>query len=418
MIRVSNVAKTFRLYRKPSDRLKELVLRRSYHSIYNALQDISFEVPDGTTLGIIGPNGAGKSTLLKILTGILLPDQGTVHVSGRMTGLLELGTGFNNEMSGLDNLRANAMLLGMTGDDIHQRRDTIIDFAELGDFIYEPMKTYSSGMVVRLAFAIAIHADPACFVVDEALSVGDAYFQQKCMRAIQDFRARGGSIIFVSHDLNAVKSLCDQAILLEQGVVIDHGVPKNVVDHYHARLLQRSHQGDVPTQIQQPTATITPNKQEPLVGTGEVHVQGPYLYNQAGQRIEQLTSEELLIIRAKIQSHKRLDQPHYGLGIRNRFGHSVFETNTYCMQITPPPVSAGETTTIEWQLHANLIPGDYSITIGVGNRPYGTGSFEEILFFDHDLAMLSIHINLEAIRYDGYFNMHPQFTTVELDKIT
>lgn len=418
MIVAEHISKSFRLYRKPSDRLREILLRRPFHSVHHALRDISFRIEDSETLGIIGPNGAGKSTLLKILTGVLLADSGQMHISGRVTGLLELGTGFNPDMTGLDNIRANAMLLGMAPEQIHQRRAAIVDFAELGDFIAEPLKTYSSGMLMRLAFAIAIHADPACFVVDEALSVGDAYFQQKCMRAIQAFRERGGSILFVSHDLNAVKTLCDQAVLLEDGRILDQGTPKDVVDHYHARMLKRSHGGDLPAEIQRPATTLAraelppadkpePMREKPLIGTGEVRLLQLRLLNAAGEPIAALSSEAPLTIVAHIQTLRALDQPHFGIGIRNRFGHSVFETNTYCMGQRPAPLTAGEIAVVTWQLEANLVQGDYSITVGVGNRPYGTGSFEEILFFSHELAMLSIEVNPDAIRYDGFFNMRP-----------
>ncbi|MBB1074784.1 ABC transporter ATP-binding protein [Rhodoferax sp. 4810] len=416
MIRADHISKTFRLYRKPSDRLKELILRRNYHSVHCALHDVSFQITDGQTLGIIGQNGAGKSTLLKILTGVLLPDTGDVQISGRITGLLELGTGFNMDLTGLDNIRANAMLLGMTQEQIQARRTAIIAFAELGSFIEEPLKTYSSGMVMRLAFAIAIHADPVCFVVDEALSVGDAYFQQKCMRRIQEFRANGGSILFVSHDMNAVKTLCDEALLLENGCVIDRGSPKAVVDHYHAMFLSRSHHGDLPVAINKPPEVIDTQPaqsivvESPLVGTGEVRLLKLELYNAADQLIQHLTSEEPLRIVAHIQTLRDLDQPHYGIGIRNRLGQSVFETNTYCMGQHPPALVAGETVQVIWQFTVNLIAGDYSITVGVGNRPYGTGSFSEILFFSHDLTMLKIETNTTAIRYDGYFNMHPSVT--------
>nr|WP_207188054.1 ABC transporter ATP-binding protein [Thiorhodovibrio winogradskyi] len=408
--------------------MREIILRRSFHSVHQALSDVSFRIEDGETLGIIGPNGAGKSTLLKILTGVLIADTGRIDISGRITGLLELGTGFTMDMTGVDNIHANAMLLGMNPAQVRERRDAIIDFAELGDFIAEPLKTYSSGMLMRLAFAIAIHADPVCFVVDEALSVGDAYFQQKCMRAIQAFRERGGSILFVSHDLSAVKMLCDTAILLEDGRIIDQGVPAAVVDHYHARMLKHSHGGDVPAEIHAPSqatsrapqGTVAKSKSEPtmaetqpLIGTGQVRLLGLHLLNADGEPVEAVTSESPLTIIARIQALKDLDQPHYGIGVRNRFGHSVFETNTHCMGQRPEPVSAGQSVAVTWRFDANLVAGDYSVTVGVGNRPYGTGSFEEILFFAHELAMLSIETNPNAIRYDGYFNMHPQVAITE-----
>lgn len=192
MIRVENISKTFKIYPAPSARLKEILLRRPCHTLHAALEKISFSVEDGETLGIIGPNGAGKSTLLKLLSGILIPDEGKISISGKITGLLELGTGFNSEMTGRQNISMNGLLLGMTAEEIRAKEETIIAFSELESFMDNPLKTYSSGMVMRLAFAIAYHAEPACFLVDEALSVGDAHFQQKCMKAIRSFKERGG----------------------------------------------------------------------------------------------------------------------------------------------------------------------------------------------------------------------------------
>ena len=189
MIEVNGLSKRFKMYGRPSDRLKEVLFRRSFHHSHLAVNDASFRVGSGETLGIIGKNGAGKSTLLKLLTGVLQADAGDIQIDGRMTGLLELGTGFDMELSGLQNIISNALLLGMTMDEIRARREDIVAFSELGDYIGESLRTYSSGMIMRLAFSIAIHADPRCFVVDEALSVGDAHFQQKCMRRIKEFRA-------------------------------------------------------------------------------------------------------------------------------------------------------------------------------------------------------------------------------------
>lgn len=404
MIRVAGVNKQFRLYSKPSDRLRELILRRPYHTVHQALQGISFELPSGQTLGVLGQNGAGKSTLLKLLTGVLLPDSGSIEINGRLTGLLELGTGFNLETSGHANIQSNAALLGMTPDEIEARRTAIVDFAELGPFISEPLKTYSSGMLMRLGFGIAIHADPACFVVDEALSVGDAYFQQKCMRAIHDFRARGGSVLFVSHDMSAIKSLCDEAILLEGGRIVDRGMPRDVVDHYHGMLLRKSHRGDLPVSVTRPDSQA---EAVPLAGTGEVDLVAVDLLDAEQHPVASITSEERLVIRVRLRAHRDLDQPHYGIGIRNRFGHSVFETNTSCAGVAPEPLLAGEGVAVEWELVANLSAGDYAITVGVANRAQTVGSFEETLLFTHDAAMLEVTVNPDAILYDGAFNMHP-----------
>ncbi len=251
VIRVSGITKRFKLYHSPKDRLKEILFRKQYHRDFTALDNVSFEVGEGETLGIIGQNGAGKSTLLKILSGVVIPDGGTIEVDGKVTGLLELGTGFNPELTGVENIYMNGTFLGMSRDELDRKKQSIIDFTELGDFVYDPIKTYSSGMLMRLAFSIAIHAEPKCFLVDEALSVGDAYFQQKCMRRIQEFRAAGGSIIFVSHDTNAVKTLCDYAIMLESGKIAMAGKPKEVVDFYQGLLLKKAHVGPSEVKIDQ-----------------------------------------------------------------------------------------------------------------------------------------------------------------------
>jgi len=233
MIRVEHLTKTFKLYHSPADRLKEILLGRRYYREFTALQDVSFTVAAGETLGIVGQNGAGKSTLLKLLMGILIPDNGEIAIDGKISGLLELTIGFNSEFTGIQNIYMNGTLRGMSKKEIDAKCEKIVAFSELDDFIDEPIKTYSSGMVMRLAFATAIHDDPQAFVVDEALSVGDAYFQQKCTRKIMEFKEKGVSIIFVSHDLNSVKLLSDKALLLDHGQIVDEGEPAKVISTYN-----------------------------------------------------------------------------------------------------------------------------------------------------------------------------------------
>ena len=300
MIRVEGVSKKFRIYATPGDRLKEKILGRSYHHEYQALSEISFEVGAGETLGIIGQNGAGKSTLLKILSGVLMPDTGRIEVSGKVTGLLELGTGFNPELTGVQNIAMNGTFLGMSHADIEAKRDTIIEFAELGPFIDEPIKKYSSGMLMRLGFAIAIHADPECFLVDEALSVGDAYFQQKCMRKIQEFKMQGGSIIFVSHDINAVRVLCDTVILLQSGKVISSGPPKEVVDYYNCLVVERSHTG-----YTEGVRVDRVNRDGGLhseLTSEAVEIERIRILNEQGDEVTFIHSEENLVLELAIRS--------------------------------------------------------------------------------------------------------------------
>jgi lipopolysaccharide transport system ATP-binding protein len=408
MIKVEGISKKFKLYRSPADRLKEILFRKQYHKDFVALENISFEVGAGQTLGIIGQNGAGKSTLLKILSGIVIPDSGTIQINGKVTGLLELGTGFNAEMTGLENIYMNGTLIGMTKDEIDRKKQTIIDFSELGEFIHEPIKTYSSGMTMRLAFSIAIHADPTCFLVDEALSVGDAYFQQKCMRKIQEFRASGGSIIFVSHDMNAVKMLCDSAIMLDHGRRIDTGEPKDVVDFYQNMVLKRMHQGDVPVEVQVKKVEKEHSGNNSGISTGEVELVSFKVCNENGEEISYIESENVIKIVFEVKALKDLGDLHYGLMIRNNLGLSIFETNTYCMKMKTEKLSKGQIAKIEWVMEFPLYTGTYSFSVGVANRGFDIGSFEEYLLLIHEVDVVKVLSKQNAIIYAGVFNINPK----------
>ena len=351
MIRVKNISKQFRLYNKPSDRLKEALLRRPCHHIHQALQGVSFEVESGQTLGIIGHNGAGKSTLLKLLNGVLLPDTGTIETGGRITGLLELGTGFNYELSGLANIAHNGLLIGMTSAEVAQRHQAIVDFSELGEFIREPLKTYSSGMVMRLAFAIAIHAEPDTFLVDEALAVGDAHFQQKCYRRIKDFRARGGSIILVSHDLNAIKMLCDRALLLDHGRVYEAGPPEQVVNVYNF-LVARQSEGAV--QMLQ-----SKGEAESEYGTLQARIEKLVIEGALSQG-STVSSGELTHVSLDYQVDSPLKELTVGILIRDRFGQDVFGTNSHLNGIAAPCVQGHWRARFAMQME--LAPGKYTMT--------------------------------------------------------
>lgn len=352
MLSVTALCKQFRLYERPSDRLREALLRQTRHRPYQALDHVSFAVPAGQTLGIIGRNGAGKSTLLKILTGVMLPDSGTVQVEGRITGLLELGTGFNVELSGRANIVANALLLGLTRRAINARLDAIIDFAELGAFIDEPVRTYSSGMVMRLAFATAIHADPGCFVVDEALAVGDAHFQQKCMRRIRTFQAEGGAIVFVSHDLNAVKMLCDRALVLEQGRVVADGSPETAVNEYN-RIIA----GD-------DDALAEARFKDALgYGSGEARVVDATLYG-ADSGATSMSSGEELMVTLVVAADAPVADLTAGVVIRDRFGQDIFGTNSYHLAHALA-LAAGERRTLMFRIRVDLAPGKYTVTVAL-----------------------------------------------------
>ncbi|EIC22563.1 ABC transporter ATP-binding protein [Thiorhodovibrio frisius] len=397
MIVVEKLTKTFRLYRRPSDRLRELILRRAFHHVHHVLDDVSFAVKDGETLGIIGCNGAGKSTLLKILTGVLLPDSGRTQVSGRATGLLELGTGFNLELTGLENIRANALLLGMTAARAKNRESAIIEFAELGEFIAEPIKTYSSGMIMRLAFAIAIHADPACFVVDEALAVGDAYFQQKCMGALQRFRNKGGSIVFVSHDLNAIKLLCDKVLVLDNGRVVGYDKPEPATNLYN-RIIARVQQDAERKHEETP-----PEPTE--YGSGRAWIERARIVGSASAG-NVMSAGETAEIWVDYLVREAVDDLTLGFMIRDRFGQDIFGTNTSLFnQTLNPPLGVPQTAC--WQVVLNIAPGHYTVTLGLHRR---AESGVEVLHW-HDSVLRFEIAGIQGLAFGGVCRLETKFFT-------
>lgn len=358
IIRVQGLRKTFRVYHRPADRLRELLLRRQLHYEHPALVDIGFELRPGEALAILGANGAGKSTLLKLITGVLLPDAGTIHIHGRIAGLLELGTGFDGNLTGRQNLWNNARLLGLSEAEIARVADDIIQFSELGDYLDAPVRTYSSGMVMRLAFSIAIHTNPTCFVIDEALSVGDARFQQKCLRKIQAFRQAGGSLLFVSHDLNAVKVLCDRAIVLDKGRISFEGDPHAACVAYQ-KLLMR----------------LGPDKASQRYGKGTIRIVAASLVNAQGLSGRYASGERVTL---KVQLDAQVDSSTLTLGfmIRDRLGQDLFGTNTQLHGITLD-LKAGQPCHIEFEFLLNIGPGQYTLTLGLHDRDHFTDDVQD-----------------------------------------
>ena len=352
MIALEHVSKTFRIYRHPSDWLRERIFRRRYHESRAAISDISFSVAEGEVFGVVGRNGAGKSTLLKLIMGVLLPDTGTIRRDGRVTGLLELGTGFNSTMSGADNIVLNGTMLGMSSADIAARRDAIIDFAELAHVIDDPLRTYSTGMAMRLAFAIAVHADPACMVVDEALAVGDVHFQQKCTRRLQEFKKSGGSILFVSHDLNAVKLLCDRAMVLEEGRAVLIGTPDEAAQQYY-RIIA-SMEGDE-NSISGESHAI-----EGGYGTGAAVIRSARLVGEkSGTAV--IASGERAHLVLEVEARRALAEVTAGFSIHDRFGQIVFGTNTFVLGQNIA-LAEGERRSLVFTMPIDIYPGRYSVS--------------------------------------------------------
>ncbi|HZG53759.1 MAG TPA: ABC transporter ATP-binding protein [Pyrinomonadaceae bacterium] len=350
-LRVEGVAKQYRIYDHPSDRLKETLTRGwlKRHREFWALREISFEIERGTTVGIVGPNGSGKSTLLQIVTGTLAPTHGDVQVEGRVAALLELGAGFNLEFTGLENIYMNAALMGFSRADTHARLERIERFAEIGDFLHQPVKTYSSGMYVRLAFAIAVNTDPEILVVDEALSVGDTIFQHRCVRRIKEMQAAGTTILFVSHEPTLVRALCSRAILLNGGRMIADGTPMEVLNRYQRVIMAREEayaDGSEATKTDEPAARENEGEgtvafdaggtagRQPLQysyrhGNKRAEVIGAELVDGAtGRAVELVETGDAVEVRLRVLFHEDAAEPVCGFMIRNRHGINVYGTNT------------------------------------------------------------------------------------------
>jgi lipopolysaccharide transport system ATP-binding protein len=351
VLKVERVSKQFRIYQRTADRLVEGLFKRARHRLHVALDNVSFTLRQGEAIGVLGQNGAGKSTLLKIVSGVLTPDAGTVERNGRITGLLELGTGFDGTLTGRQNIAINARLIGMTGEEIAHRFDSIVAFSELGEFIDAPVRTYSSGMVMRLGFAVAIHADPVCFIVDEALAVGDARFQQKCLKRIKEFRERGGSILYVSHDINSVKLLCDRALLLANGRIEYDGAPDAAAQNYYR------HIAGVEADSQR-EASLSDGD----YGARHTRIVRVAMANRFGAGTRFASGEPVTIdVECESDQDAALS---VGILVRDRFGQDVFGTNTAVLG-APVRFERGSRATCRFSLPLNFAPGKYTLTVAI-----------------------------------------------------
>ncbi len=346
------------MYRRPSDRLRELFPgSRARHTDFWALRDIGFTVEKGETLSLVGPNGCGKSTLLQIVSGILPPTHGRVVTRGRIAALLELGAGFNPEFSGRENVHLNGEIMGLSRAEIDKAMPSIEAFAEIGEFIERPVKEYSSGMYVRLAFSTAIHVDPEILIVDEALAVGDAVFANRCVRKFQELRERKITVLFVSHDLGLVKQLSDRAILLLHGRIEAEGAPKDVINRYIGLVLAR-----------EPV-----NKKEERVrgsfrhGDASSEILSVAILNRRGEEVTSISSGEPVTVRVRSHFHQARSEPMVGILIRTRIGMEVYGTNTRIENAHLGNLNAGDELEVDFHLECWLTPQPYTLTVATQN---------------------------------------------------
>lgn len=408
-ISVNNLGKAYKQYPNRWSRLAEWLLpgNRPRHHLHWVLQNINFTVNPGESVGIVGINGAGKSTLLKLITGTIQPTSGTVAVQGRVSALLELGMGFHQDFTGKQNAVMAGQLLGLSLDEIADLMPQIEAFAEIGEYIDQPVRVYSSGMMVRLAFSVATAKRPDILIVDEALSVGDTFFQHKCMQRIRKFRDKGTTLLFVSHSSDAIRMLCDRGIMLANGAIAKIGDTATVMDYYRASQVLRmeSPAGPQPEVTEfdallktRDSKTVLANK---TIGAITVDIRGDHNPIYSGDHVS-------IRITAGFQDIHY--DPHIGFGIRNKMGIMIYEANTYTLNRKLRAVSPGEKLSVTFHFPCLLAPGTYELTIGVADGGYDRGSFERTLFYDQSFLLLEIAVGANAA-WGGLCDLQPDITT-------
>lgn len=355
-----SLGKKYKRYRHPLARLLEWATgdRLVLHEAEWALRGVSFEVGDGESIGIIGMNGAGKSTLLRLLTGTTLPSEGSFTVEGRVAALLELGLGIHPEFTGWQNATLACQLLGMEDELIAASLPWIQDFSELGEHMEQPVRTYSTGMQVRLAFSVATAVRPDVLIVDEALSVGDAYFQHKSMSRIRAFLEEGTTLLFVTHDPAAVKALCKRAILLERGALVRDGLPDAVFDYYNAMIAQKERETPI-EQVEEAGRARTRS------GSREAEIVRVELRDLGGVARTSFVVGETAVIRCRLRANRAMDAPTVGFLLRDRLGNDVFGSNSFYLGASHPPCAAGQEITARFEVELNVGCGSYSITLAL-----------------------------------------------------
>ena len=390
-IEVKNVQKIYKLYDKPSDRMKEAFGfgRKKVHKLHYALNGVSMNIRQGETVGIIGTNGSGKSTILKIITGVLSPTAGEVHVNGRISALLELGAGFNMEYNGIENVYLNGTMIGFSEKEIDEKLPDILAFADIGDYVYQPVKTYSSGMFVRLAFAVAINIEPEILIVDEALSVGDVFFQAKCYHKFEEFKKMGKTIVFVSHDLSSISKYCDRVFLLNQGSLLGEGGPKEMIDAYKRVLVG---QYELPDKEDQQSllndeglmaaaaaasdggAALGRNPELLEYGTRQAQITEFYMTDDRGVRTTAVIKGSEFTLHMKVKMNDHIPAPIFAFSFKNIIGTEITGTNTMVEKAFLDSAEPGQVKEVTFTQKMSLQGGEYLLSLGVTG--YNGDNFE------------------------------------------
>ncbi|MBQ7955140.1 MAG: ABC transporter ATP-binding protein [Lachnospiraceae bacterium] len=408
-ISVRDVKKVYKLYDKPSDRLKETFgLAKNKHKEHYALNGVSMDIYQGETVGIIGTNGSGKSTILKIITGVLNPTKGEVTTNGRISALLELGAGFNQEYNGIENIYLNGTMMGFSEKEIEERMPEILKFADIGDYVYQPVKTYSSGMFVRLAFAVAINIDPEILIVDEALSVGDVFFQAKCYHKFEEFKKMGKTIVFVSHDLSSISKYCDRVFLLNKGNLLGEGSAKEMIDAYKRVLVG---QYEVPVQKDSENLltdgelnmaalqAMGQNPEKLEYGTKQAEIKEFYITDDKNVRTTAVIKGTKFTLHMKVEFRERIVAPIFAFSFKNIKGTEITGTNSMIEKAFLEPVDAGETKEITFEQNMSLQGGEYLLSLGVTGY---AGSEFEVYHRLYDVLNVTVVSDKDTV---GFYDM-------------
>lgn len=395
VIKVEEVSKCYKLYNNKTDRLKEAIhpFRKRYSKDFYALTDVNFSLDKGETVGILGKNGSGKSTLLKILTGVIQQTTGKVNVEGKISALLELGAGFNPEYTGIENIYFNASLMGFSKEKIDSKLENVLSFADIGDFVYQPVKTYSSGMFARLAFAVSINVEPDIFIIDEALSVGDVFFQQKCFEKIRQLKDTGVTILFVSHDVSSVSSLCDRCLLLNEGVLVSKGLPRTIINDYIR--INNTVSDVVHTEPQ------VINKEKLIDNEIEEYRYGDKTAIITSVEFESPQNKDWIVytlesfnITVKVEFLENCENPIVAFYIKNKKGLEMYSGNTFYLNNNIGKVKKGQKITVEFTQNMYLSPDDYIVSIGLSDYIQG---ISRPLDRRYDLYKLTVRSNRQII---------------------
>ncbi len=380
MIKAENITKIYKLYNKPIDILKEAIRipRKSYHRDFYALNDVSFSVSKGESFGIIGVNGSGKSTLLKIVTGVLKATSGTVKTNGTIAALLELGAGFNMDYTGIENIYMNGTMMGFSRKEMDEKLDKILDFADIGDFVYRPVKQYSSGMFVRLAFALSIAVEPDILIVDEALSVGDIFFQAKCYKRMDELKKNGTTIVMVTHDLGAVMRYCDRAMVLNSGTKVAEGKPHDMIDLYkkilaghdiEKELNEKSIIEDIvkngltEDKVESWKSQMNINKDANIYGDNTAEIIDFGIFDENKKLTSVIMKGEIFYIKEKIKINKKIINPIFTYTIKDKRGVELSGTNTMFEAVDTKIAEDGDVYEVEFKQKMNLQGGEYLISM-------------------------------------------------------